>query len=303
MLNKILPIEIIQAISKINLKNLCEIRLRVDAPIIVNLSGINEYLSTNGVTKIKEDAIFANNSLISYIINKSCNNSIYTINDQLIKGYISIGGGIRIGVAGEIVNINNSIKTIKNITSLNIRIPHEVKNCALNTFNYLVRGNRALNTLIVSPAGAGKTTYLKDLIYQISNKLNKLNILVVDERNEIAGANDGKFAISNNNIDVFSNCTKSFAFESGIRSMKPDIIITDELNLDSDITAIENAITSGVNIIATIHANNICDLKNKRNFKYLLERKLFSRFVFLSNNYGPGTIEGIYNEDFSCIYC
>ena len=60
---------------------------------------------------------------------------------------------------------------------------------------------------------------------------------------------------------------------------------------------IENALTSGVKIIATIHASNIFDLKCKPAFKDILNKKLFTRFVLLSNNAGVGTLEGVFDED------
>ena len=79
-------------------------------------------------------------------------NKIYSekIVDEIINGYISYTGGIRIGVAGEVVTQNNIVKTIKNISSLNIRIPHQIKNCSLKTYSSLVSNNQIKSTLVVS---------------------------------------------------------------------------------------------------------------------------------------------------------
>ena len=79
--------------------------------------------------------------------------------------------------------------------------------------------------------------------------------------------------------------------------MKPDIIVTDEINLDTDAEDIENALTCGVKVIATLHASNIFDLKAKPAFKSILNKKLFSRYIFLSNSDGVGTIDGIFDEN------
>ena len=197
----------------------------------------------------------------------------------------------------EVVSVNGCIKTIKNISSLNFRFPHFIKNCSLNIYPYIVSNGNIKNTLIISPPGAGKTTYLRDLIYQISNRENLLNILVIDERNEITCVFDGENFIKLKNIDVYSNCTKKFAFNNGIRSMKPDVIFTDEINIDKDLDDIENALTCGVKIISTIHAYNINDLKNKQSFFRIIDKRLFDRFVVLSNDNGVGTLDGIYNEN------
>ena len=78
--------------------------------------------------------------------------------------------------------------------------------------------------------------------------------------------------------------------------MKPDVIVTDEINIERDIDIIENALTSGVKVIASIHASTIYDLKNKSSFQKLLQKGLFERFVVLSNTSGLGTIDGIFDE-------
>lgn len=303
MLYSLIPDYILTGIKNINLSQLSEIRLRVGAPIMVNVSGENKFLTLSGAEKNHENAIICKNSTIDYVLQVASNQSLYTINDQLIQGYITVKGGIRIGVAGEVVTVNGTIKTIKNITSLNIRVPHEIKNCSLNAYLYLTKGNFPLNTLVLSPAGAGKTTFIRDFAYQISKRNKKINILIVDERSEITGISNGIMNLNTGNVDVICNSKKKFAFENGIRSLKPDVIITDELNLTNDLIAIENAISSGVKVIATIHASNINDLKNKFGFCELLSKKLFERFVVLSENSGPGTLEGVYNDSLSCIYC
>jgi len=136
-----------------------------------------------------------------------------------------------------------------------------------------------------------------NFIYQLNLRNNELNLLVVDERSEIT-----TFSEDLNGVDVYKNCTKTFAFNNGIRSMKPDVIITDEINLDTDIETIENAITSGVKVVATIHASSINDLKNKKAFTNIINKQLFDRYVVLGFSNGVGTIEGVYNQSFRCLY-
>jgi len=127
---------------------------------------------------------------------------------------------------------------------------------------------------------------------------------VADERSEICCVNDGEPGINLGGFcDIYSNCTKKFAFKNGIRSMRPDVIITDEIDLDADMTSIVEAINSGVNVIATIHALDINQLKRKPNFDKILDEKYFSRYVILSYDEGPGTLTKIYDEKLNCIYC
>ena len=297
-----LPDDLNIVFDKISSEYINEIRLRINSPIVVNIKGVNKFLCNDGITNNKSNALICFSSTIQTILQKVSNNCLYSINDQLINGYITLNNGVRIGVCGEVVYVNNQIKTIKNITSLNIRIPHLIKNCSLKCYLNLINNSQVLNTLILSPAGAGKTTFIRDFTQQLVERINGINILVVDERGEICSVSNGGENYLTNNVDVYSNCSKEFGFENGIRSMKPDVIVTDELNFSTDSKIIENAITCGCSVVASIHANNIIDLKSKPEFLNLLNKKLFKRFVVLSSNDGPGTLEGVFDENLNRVY-
>ena len=245
MLRNVLNDRLYDAISKIPYNNLCELRLRIDNPVVVNILGDNYYLNDSSISKDVTNAIIINSSTMQSIMQRLSKRSLYTVNDQIIDGYLTYDGGIRVGVCGEVVSVENTIKTIKNISSLNFRFPHVCKNCSLKIFEYLFTNNELNNTLIISPPGAGKTTYLRDIIYQLSTRCNLLNILVIDERQELASIYNGNEIVKLNNVDVYSNSSKKFAMNNGIRSMKPDVIITDEINIEKDLEDIENAMTSG----------------------------------------------------------
>ena len=301
MLRNVLNDRLYDAISKIPYNNLCELRLRIDNPVVVNILGDNYYLNDSSISKDVANAIVINSSTMQSIMQRLSKRSLYTVNDQIIDGYLTYDGGIRVGVCGEVVSVENTIKTIKNISSLNFRFPHVCKNCSLKIFEYLFTNNELNNTLIISPPGAGKTTYLRDIIYQLSTRCNLLNILVIDERQELASIYNGNEIVKLNNVDVYSNSSKKFAMNNGIRSMKPDVIITDEINIEKDLEDIENAMTSGVTVIASIHAKDINDLRNKKQFKELLLKKMFNRFIVLSKDNGIGTVDGVFNENLNLI--
>lgn len=297
MLREILPSVIYENLCLIPLDSINEIRLRVGSLVVVNVGGINNFLTYSGLSKKSADGIIVRSANIDYILQKVSNNSLYTINDQLINGYISFNG-MRLGVSGELVVVEGKIKTVKNITSINIRLPHIVKNCCLPVYNLLVEGG-IKNTLIISPPGAGKTTFIRDLAHQINSHESNQNILIVDERNEISSILDKEYL---KGIDVYKNCTKEFAFGNGIRSMNPSVILTDEIDVSRDLSSIENAITSGVKVIATLHAKDINDLRNKKSFKEMLDKEMWERIVVLGTSNGYGTIEGVYNQHLRCIY-
>jgi len=299
MLENILPTNIFQTLSQtIKFSKLYEIRLRVNQPICVNYSNKIYYLSLEGLTNLEENAIVCSKNLIDSIVLKSSNFSLYTINEDIKRGYITLKNGIRIGVVGEVVSENDSIKTIKDFNALNIRIPHEIKNCSLNVLNYLIDNGQVLNTLIVSSPCGGKTTFIRDLCFQLSEKKYPINILLLDERNEISALNKGVATMNVGKFtDILLYSSKKMGFENGIRSMSPNLIVTDEIANKEDCESLVYASNCGVNLLATTHAKDIEELKDKNIFQEILRKKIFKRFVVLSQKNGAGTVEGIFDEN------
>lgn len=293
MLSKILPEKIWTIIDrKVNLKMVNEIRFRVDKPIIIAIGGKNYFLSENGATSNLGSAIFSTKTIIEDIIFRASECSIYSVNEQIKKGFIVTEKGVRIGIAGNIVEENGVIKTMTNFCGCNIRLPHNVKNCSLSAFPFIVSDEGVFNTLIISPPGCGKTTFLKDFVNQLGER-QSLNVLLLDERGELDNN------LTSNFFDKIGFASKKVGFENGIRSLSPDLIITDEVGQEEDIDAILYASTSGVKVIATTHSDNIETFSHKPLFQKLIDEKVFKRYIVLSKRNGPGTLEGVYNENFS----
>ncbi|MGN0788012.1 MAG: ATPase, T2SS/T4P/T4SS family [Candidatus Onthoplasma sp.] len=284
-------------ISSFNFFDITEIRLRANEKVIVVVKTKKYHLKDK-----LGHFVYASKQIIEEFIKKASKNSLYAYNESIKRGYITLPKGIRVGLAGEVVEENGQVVTIKNFSSINIRIPHLVRNCSLKVFDYIYDGN-VHNTLIISPPGAGKTTFIRDLIMQFSSREIPKNILVVDERNEICSSQNGEMEIELSEFcDVITNSSKKYAFSCGIRSLSPDIIVTDEIDLSNDMDSIIESINCGVNVIATIHADNMEQLKKKKGFLEIIENKYFSRFIILSKSEGPGTIEYVYNEKLTPIY-
>lgn len=280
-----------------NFSDITEIRLRLNQKLIVVVKNKKYFLKDN------DEYIIVNKYIIDNFIKNASENSIYAYNDNIIDGFLTLPNGIRVGIAGYVVKDKDKVVTIKNYQSVNIRIPHIIKNCSLPAYDFLV-DNNVKNTLIISAPGSGKTTFLRDFVFQLSAHNVSKNVLIVDERNEIASAvNDEQTLDLGGYCDVYTNCCKSFGFKNGIRSMRPDVIVCDEIDLEKDLDIILEAMNCGVNVVATIHALNINQLKNKVGFDKILEQKFFSRFVVLTDDEGPGTLTNIFDEKLNCIYC
>ena len=301
MLKEYLPKDIYNLIIKnFSFNDITEIRMRANENLIVVIKNKKYYLKDENQNFLK-----VSSAAIEYFIKRISENSIYAYNDNIINGFITLPKGIRVGLCGNIVTDGNKIVTIKEFQAVNIRIPHFIKNCSLAAYDFLIdNDNEIKNTLIISSPGNGKTTFIRDFIYQLYSHNISKNILVADERNEICSVVNGQPALDLGGFcDIYTNCTKSFAFKNGIRSMRPDVIVTDEIDLEKDLSSIIEAINSGVSVVATIHAKNLNQLKKKPYFDKIIEEKFFSRFVVLSGDEGPGTLTNIYDEKLNCIYC
>ena len=288
---KVLPLRIIQELKKIVSKEkIQEIRIKVNKPIIINLNDkevILKYETT--INDIKE------------ILVKISNYSLYAYEEELKQGYITIKGGHRIGIAGECVIVDGKVRTIRNISSLNIRICREVIGCSNELIKFIINKDRVYNTLIVSPPKCGKTTILRDISRNISNGIplesfKGKKVSIIDERSEIASSFNGIPQLDVGiRTDILDNCLKKDGMLMAIRSLSPEIIICDEIGTIGEIEALNMAFNSGVNIIVTIHGYSIEDIYARDVFKPLIENCILERIVILSNKKGPGTIENIYS--------
>lgn len=297
MLEKILPDNFLKILNeKVNMRAVNEIRLRADRPVVVNVSGKTFFLCENGVTSNLKSALYASKIIIEDVIFRASECSIYSVNEQIKKGFIVTDEAVRIGIGGNLIEENGHIKTMTNFSSCNIRVPHIVKNCSLNAFPYIVSEKGVENTLVISPPACGKTTFLRDFVSQLSERNLPYNILLLDERGELDQG------INSNFTDRIAFSTKKVGFENGIRSLAPDIIVTDEIGQAEDVEAIRYASSCGVKILASTHADNMETFCKKPLFADLIKEKIFKRFVLLSKRNGPGTFEGVYNENLGRIY-
>jgi len=261
-----LPDEVRLAVSHLNYLRLSEIRLRRGQPVIVEYDGRYSFLGRVGIVANSNDSIKVSD--ITPVLNAATGGCVYSYTEQMKSGFITVEHGVRIGIAGEYVTEKGVVNTIKNVTSLNIRIPHDIKGCADYLFKTVFSGELK-STLIYSKPGLGKTTILRD----IARKLSRLkNVLVFDERGEIAALDGYGDGFDLGTVDVVRCYSKLGAISSAIRAMKPDVIITDELYGEEDLKAVQYAADCSITVIASSHVSDAEKLK-KTPFEYFVKLK------------------------------
>ena len=278
-----------------------EIKLRVEKPLLLVYRG-EEIIPGNQRGKpyivTREDI----REMLEYISNYS----LYAYEQEMKQGYITIEGGHRVGMTGQAIIENGKVKNLRYISSINLRMSHEILGCADPIFPFITYNKKLYHTLIVSPPRCGKTTLLRDMIRQISNGngwINGMSVGVVDERSELGGCYMGVAQTQLGiRTDVLDCCPKSEGMIMLIRSMGPEVIAVDEIGTAEDVHAIEYAMHCGCKMLATVHADSMEELRKKPLFDQMVAEKRFERYVLLENREHVGQVEGIYDSRGTLLY-
>lgn len=296
---KVLPRNMRVPMQKLNqaiFSQLQEIRLRAGAPILLKVSGEEWGMNEEGLCD-PLSSFFVSPQDITDVLHRMGDFSLYALEDEIKQGFITLEGGHRVGLVGKAVLEQGSIKTLKYISGMNIRIAHEVIGCSQKVMPYIVSKDKVYHTLIISPPGCGKTTLLRDIIRYLSDGFygyGPYTVGVVDERSEIAACYQG---VPQNRVgsrtDVLDACPKVEGMRMLLRSMAPQVIAVDEIGRADDCMALEEILNAGVSLLCTVHGKSIEECLRRPALKELIEKGLFERLIVLSHKQGPCTIETI----------
>lgn len=267
-----------------------EIRLRKGRYLTVSVLANEFYITGKGKMSDNScNAVLITAEDIDYTYKTALRNTIYSFKREISQGYIITEGGNRVGFCGTaVLDEYGKNETLKNISSVSIRIAREAIGSSNELIDKLHLNEELKNVLILGPPSSGKTTLLRDLCRQIGNEKR---ISLIDDKNEISASFK---AASQNDIgnftDVFDSYSKYYGILSAVKIMSPQLIICDEIGTKDDLEALDYAINSGVNIIATMHSNDIDDAYKKPYMKNLFSRNAFDYIVVLGTNESLGKI-------------
>ncbi|MFC7681912.1 stage III sporulation protein AA [Paenibacillus sp. GCM10028914] len=278
------------------LENLEEIRIRESRPLEINTGGKFYFISYSGeMILAPEEAYKPSREDGHRLLDLISNHSLYTMEEELRKGFITIPGGHRIGLTGRTVLSAGRVEHIRDISGFNVRIAKEIKGVADEILPYLldIKKKRVFHTLIMSPPQHGKTTLVRDLARQISSgtwgKSNinwpGMKVGIVDERSEIAGSQRGVPGFDvGPRTDVLDGCPKAEGMMMLLRSMSPDVLIVDEIGRPEDAEAVTEALHAGISVIATAHGSSVQDMRGRPGLAGLVDNRMFEMYAVLNRS-------------------
>lgn len=283
---------IIENLNEATIENIQEIRLRVNKPVVIVCNGESSFLTSNSKTTyiVSNNCVIPSENELIDTVNKMCGYSMHTQTQNIANGFITLKNGARVGLSGTAVCENGQIKSVKDINSINIRIPRNKTNISDLIFEYFQKQGLK-NILVVGPPNCGKTTMLKDIAFQLSSgRIGKYyKVCIVDERNELS-TND----FSGPNTDVLFGFKKDIGISIAMRTLSPDFIVCDEISNVNETLKIIEGMNSGIKFIISLHSSDLFELNRKKIFSLLVNEANFDTVVLMSDSTKPGKISNIF---------
>lgn len=270
----------------------CEIRLRTGKPLAAVLPDNSVFLCEDGsITSSADRALKVTGEDVRRCFEAVCRYSVHSVQSQISRGFVTVGGGHRAGISGTAVySSSDRLENVKYINGINFRVAHEIIGAADEIMSHVMSGGLR-SVLICGEPCAGKTTVLRDLCRQIGDKYP---VSLVDERCEIAAQSAGTAGSRVGlNTDVFSGYSKRDGILTALRVMSPRMIFCDEIGSDDDLNAVELAARSGVKTAASIHCGSPEQLAHRPKIYRMITSGVFEYCVFVKDR----KISGIYRSD------
>ncbi len=269
-----LPYRLSDEIRRTSFPMIEEIRMRAGRRCSVVASGRNIMLGT-----------VLDEGELNDILEGMCQGSLYAFSDTINQGYISLPGGVRVGVCGRAGCEGDRIIGIYEVSSLSVRIPHRSRPVGSEICRLLHSFERTEGVLVYSPPGVGKTTLLRSVATMLASGAwesgrDPLRTVVIDTRGELAFANEGRDLC----LDVLSGYPRRKGIEIATRCLNAEVIICDEIGDYEEAMSLVASHNCGVPLIASAHAGSVEQLLSRTGLRLLHEAKIFGAYAGLERD-------------------
>jgi stage III sporulation protein AA len=241
-----------------------EIRIRAHGASAVFIGGRNISLGVRlGESDVKE------------IVTKVMGGATFAHRDDVCRGFLTLEGGVRVGVAGHAKYDGFNMVGVSDISSLVFRIPTSECSFARSLYaDWLIIGG---GMLICSRAGEGKTTVIRALARLIGSGERPKRVVAVDERCEL---DESEYRDAH--VDILRGYRRALGVDIAIRTLSCEVLIVDEISSREDSSAMLAALGAGVTVIATAHAQSLGDALKRDCVRELVDGGLFSSVCIVS---------------------
>ena len=258
-----------------------EVRLRADEPVRVSSPDGDHILYMSSCYALhRGEALVCDIDQLHKCFLGFCENSVYAHEQELRQGFIAVRGGIRVGVAGTAVLGDDGVRSVRQVTSLCIRLPRRHTGCAASLMPFIYSAGNVYSTLLVGEPSSGKTSLLRDVAATLA--AHSVRVAVVDERCELGGVTGLR------GCDVLRGYPKPIGILQAVRCLAPQAIVFDELGDDAEVDAVCACAHAGVAVVASLHGRTPDELLKKSAVRRLVARGVFDGWVFLHGRDTPG---------------
>ena len=284
ILRSYLPLDWVNALSSLSPQeqaSIQEIRLRVGEPVTLSTPMGEQFLCASRLSALQQtDTLICRPEQLEPCFLRFCEESVYAHEAELRQGFIAVRGGLRVGIAGTAVLDGDRVRSVRQVTSLCIRLPRQHTGCAATLLPRIYSAGEIRSTLLVGEPSSGKTSLLRDIAASLAAR--RVRVAVVDERGELGGL-DGL-----RGCDVLRGYPKAVGVLQAVRCLAPQVVVFDELGDAAEIAAVTACAHAGVATVASLHGRAPLELAQKTVVRELIAAEAFEQWVFLLGRHAPG---------------